>query len=132
MQLQNEWEEQSTKARLASLTKESYAKAVTVIEGLEVGTDPGDFVTGCSFTSLRGTTRAPSIACEGWIGPLSSGRPFFGTFSGISNGMIFGTNVYGYLYRNSILVPRYALIVQGERIKKTTIVDTDDCKIVFV
>lgn len=118
--LQNQWEEETTNSRLESLTEASYAKAATQIEGWKIGSPPE--VTGCKLISWkeREKVRAISIACNGWVGPLSGGGwPGLGAFIGVSDGMVFGSHLYGYLYRESILVPRYAVTLQAERIDKT-------------
>ena len=117
--MQNKWEETSTRHRLSSLSKESYAKAASYIEGWQAGEPPK--VTGCNIIERRHGENilAMSVTCNGWVGPLSNGGwPGLGAFVGVSERMVYGSHLYGYLHDDLILVPRYEVILRAERIDK--------------
>jgi len=116
---QKKWDQDTSEIRLESLTKESYSKAAALIADLEIGSSPK--VTGCKISRWTEHEKvlAMSVACNGWVGPLSGGGwPGRGAFTGVKDGMVYGSHLYGFLYRDSILIPRYDVILQAARIDK--------------
>jgi len=121
--VQNQYEEETTNPLLSSLTKASYAKVASQLSGWRPGEPwkPGEplEVTDCKSTNLYGGRGIPAATytCNGWVSPLAGGHwSGLGGTIGVSNGMVLGTHIYGYLHNESILVPRYAVTLQAERI----------------
>lgn len=103
------------------LTRKAFDKIEPRLQGLEPGMTLSD--TGIRWTYFKIVERRQPVgvraASDGWIGFLSGGPSGaiggLGSLRGISRGFLYGQHVFGYLWKNATLVPRYVVVTRARR-----------------
>jgi hypothetical protein len=126
-QMQQRWADEADEIRTQSLTPAAYARAAADIETWAVG----DRVqrTACKTTTIpsmrRNVPDSIEYTCDGWVGPLSGRSPFScGTVVGRlrtddGDELFLGQQLFGYLQKESVLIPRYAITLQAQTIDES-------------
>lgn len=103
------------------LSKKTFQKVEPRLQRLTPGTALDDTGIRWSYFKVVERRQAAGVKAEsdGWIGFLSGGPSGaiggLGGLRGISEEFLYGQHVFGYLWQNATLVPRYLVITRARR-----------------
>lgn len=102
------------------LTRKTFDRVEPLLQQLEPGTALKDSGIRWTYWRLakRGKTTGVRAESDGWISFLSGGiegARGIGSLTGVSEEFLYGMHVFGYLWRNATLVPRYRLKTRARR-----------------
>lgn len=106
--------------RLESTSKEAFKRAEPYLLSLKVGNPFNSLASNRSFYKISKRGEQENIICvaDGWIERLSGGYRGglynFGRPYARSDNTVYGAHVYGYLWGNATLIPRYQVITQAK------------------
>lgn len=103
------------------LTKKAFERAEPRLQSLEPGTALRDTGIRWEYYKIveRRKTAGVRAESDGWIGFLSGGPRGaiggLGGLRGVSEEYLYGEHVFGYLWKNATLVPRYVVTTRARR-----------------
>lgn len=116
--------DEASKYYMDALTQDTFREVEPIIQAMK----PGDSIvsTGVEwrFYTIKEGSRQRNVAvADGWVNGLS-GRYFgavlgLGKFTGISKDFIYGEHVFGYVWGNVNLLPRYLVMTKAARVTKS-------------